>query len=129
METCLTGETYDGITNIARENINMIPSNDEKISTLMTPNKFSLKGNYPNPFNPSTTIRYGLDTDSYVTVDIYDITGQLISTLYKNNQTQGWHSVIWSGTNQYGEQVPAGLYFCRIATGNEFKTTKLMLLK
>ncbi len=93
------------------------------------PTEFLVLPAFPNPFNPSTTIRYGLDTDSYIIVDIYDITGQLISTLYNNNQTQGWHSVIWSGTNQYGEQVPAGLYFSRIATDNEFKTTKLMLLK
>ena len=90
---------------------------------------FTVLPAYPNPFNPSTTIRYGLDADSKVTVAIYDITGHLISTLQEENQAQGWHSVIWNGTNQQGTQVPAGLYFSRITSNNDVKTSKLMMLK
>jgi hypothetical protein len=93
------------------------------------PQYFSLKQNYPNPFNPSTTIRYGLEKNSYVKVEIFDISGKLLSTLHNNNQTQGWHSVIWNGTNQKGKQMPAGLYLSKITVGNESKTTKMMLLK
>ncbi len=91
--------------------------------------KFTVLPAYPNPFNPTTTIRYGLDTDSYVTVHIYDISGQLISTLMNTNQIQGWHSVVWNGTNQYGEKAPAGMYISKITSGDEVKTMKLMLLK
>ena len=84
---------------------------------------------YPNPFNPSTTIRYGLSADSKVIIQIYNITGNLISTLESNNQTQGWHSVQWNGTNSKNEQVPAGIYFGKVTSYDYTKTTKLMLLK
>jgi hypothetical protein len=93
------------------------------------PGKFTVLPAYPNPFNPSTTITYGIDTDSKITVQIYDITGQLITTLFNTEQIQGWHSVIWNGTNQSGELAPAGLYISQITSGNEVKTKKLMLLK
>ncbi len=93
------------------------------------PTDFTVLPAYPNPFNPSTTISYGLGSDSYVSIQIYDITGQLITTLLNGDQHQGWHSVIWNGTNNHDAQVPAGIYLSRIASDNEVKTTKLMLLK
>jgi hypothetical protein len=95
----------------------------------MLPNQFIILPAYPNPFNPITTITYGIDTDSRITVKIYDITGQLITTLINTEQTQGWHSVVWNGTNQYNKQVPAGIYLSKITSNNTSKTTKLMLLK
>ena len=91
--------------------------------------KFTVLPAYPNPFNPSTTIRYELDSDSYVTITIYDITGQLITTLRNAEQSQGWYSVVWNGTNKRGDHIPAGLYLSRITSDNEIRTTKLMLLK
>lgn len=118
----VSGYYYDqdfaeAVTSLGIEDINSLPTS------------FTVLPAYPNPFNPSTTIRYGLDNDSDISIQIYDITGQLISTLQDNYQTQGWHSAIWNGTNQHGEQVPAGLYLSRITSDNEVKTTKLMLLK
>jgi flagellar hook assembly protein FlgD len=91
--------------------------------------EFTVLPAYPNPFNPSTTITYGIDTDSKITVQIYDITGQLITTLLNKEQTQGWHSVVWNGTNNKGTQSPAGIYLSKITAGNDVKTNKLMLLK
>jgi len=91
--------------------------------------EFTILPAYPNPFNPSTTITYGIDTDNKVTIDIYDITGKLINTLQNGYQTQGWHTVIWNGTNQHGEQIPAGIYISKITSGSKVKTNKLMLLK
>ena len=96
--------------------------------------KFTVLPAYPNPFNPSTTIRYGLAVegtgrDLSVQVNIYDITGKLITTLFNGEQMPGWHSVIWNGTNQNSKLVPAGLYFSKITSGSDVKTTKLMLLK
>ncbi len=93
------------------------------------PMEFTVLPAYPNPFNPSTTISYGIDIDSKVNITIYDITGQLINTLVNTEQTQGWYSVTWNGTNNLGTQVPAGIYLSRISSNNEVKTTKLMLLK
>jgi len=90
---------------------------------------FTVLPAYPNPFNPSTTISYGLENNSHITVEIYDISGKLVSTLINTEQTQGWHSVVWNGTNQIGEQAPAGQYLSKITSGDEVKTTKLMLLK
>jgi len=100
---------------------------NEHLSSL--PTEFTILSAYPNPFNPSTTIRYGLDIDSHVTVEIYDISGMLIATLINTEQALGWHSIIWNGTNQQGKRVPAGLYFNKITSDNEVKTAKLMLLK
>ncbi len=91
--------------------------------------KFTVLPAYPNPFNPSTTITYGIETDNNVTIDIYDITGQFVTTLLNTEQTQGWHSIVWNGTNQYGEQAPAGIYLTGIKSGSKVKTTRLMLLK
>ncbi|MFC1760343.1 GLUG motif-containing protein, partial [Candidatus Neomarinimicrobiota bacterium] len=90
---------------------------------------FTVLPAYPNPFNPSTTITYGIDTDSKITVQIYDITGQLITTILNTEQTQGWHSVVWNGTNNKGTQAPAGIYLSKITSNNDVKTNKLMLLK
>lgn len=64
-----------------------------------------------------------------ITVQIYDITGQLITTLLNKEQQQGWHSVVWNGKNRNNEQTPAGIYLSKITSGNEVKTMKLMLLK
>jgi len=91
--------------------------------------QFTVLPAYPNPFNPNTTITYGLDNESNVTLEIYDISGKLISTLINTKQTQGWHSVKWYGTNAHGEQVPAGIYLSKVTSGRDVKTTKLMLLK
>lgn len=91
--------------------------------------EFTVLPAYPNPFNPSTTITYGIETDNNVIINIYDITGKLINTLQNGYQLQGWHSIIWNGTNQNGEQVPAGIYLSKITSNTSTKTTKLMLLK
>jgi len=93
------------------------------------PIDFTVLPAYPNPFNPSTTITYGLVKDSDVSIQIYDITGQLITNLLNTEMTQGWHSIQWNGTNQQSEQVPAGIYLSKITSNNEVKTNKLMLLK
>ena len=90
---------------------------------------FTVLPAYPNPFNPSTTITYGLENDSKVSIQIFDLAGQLISTLQDNNQLQGWHSIVWNGTNKEGTQVPAGIYISKITSNNTTKTTKLMLIK
>jgi hypothetical protein len=93
------------------------------------PKEFTVLPAFPNPFNPSTTITYGLNTDSKVSIQIFNITGRLITTLINAEQASGWHSIVWNATNQQGERIPAGLYLSKITSGNEVKTSKLMLLK
>ncbi len=91
--------------------------------------EFTVLPAYPNPFNPSTTITYRIETANNLIVNIYDITGQLINTLQNGYQSQGWHSIIWNGTDNNNNQVPAGIYLEKITSNNTTKTTKLMLLK
>lgn len=89
---------------------------------------------YPNPFNPSTTIRYSIPTvqthsNASVLIAIYDITGKLVTTLVNKEQVSGWYEIQWSGTNQNGKEVPGGVYLSRVTVGNAVKTNKLILLR
>ena len=70
-----------------------------------------------------------LNGDKPLTVEIYDISGKLISKRINTAQNQGLQSVIWNGTNQYNVKATAGLYLCKIMSGEEVKTTKLILFK
>ena len=90
---------------------------------------FSVKPNYPNPFNPVTTLRYDLPEDTNVNITIYDIMGRQISTLVSSKQTAGYKSVQWNSTNDKGAPVPAGLYQYTIEAGQYRQTNKMVFLK
>jgi hypothetical protein len=102
----------------------VLVSNDE---SKQLPTAFNLYNNYPNPFNPTTQIRYDLPGDARVSITIYDLMGRSIKSLVRSNQTAGYHSVRWDGTSDIGKGVSAGLYFYTIVAG-EFRQTKKMLL-
>ncbi|MBN2829400.1 MAG: T9SS type A sorting domain-containing protein, partial [Candidatus Cloacimonetes bacterium] len=95
-----------------------------------TPNypQFSLC-NYPNPFNPTTTISFELPTKSKVTLSVFNIRGQKLMTLIKDEMNQGKHNVIWNGQDDMGNNVPSGVYFYRLETSNRSLTKKMILLK
>ena len=93
------------------------------------PNKFFLHQNYPNPFNPTTTIRYDLKDNARVYLKIYNILGQEIRTLVNEEQTAGFHSVLWDGKNNAGVHVTSGLYFFKIVAREFSQTRKMLLLK
>lgn len=78
------------------------------------PETYELLGNYPNPFNPSTTIRYALPKQSQVEITIYDIMGNLVKTFAMNSQQAGYHNVLWDGKNMNNEQVSSGTYIYRL---------------
>ena len=90
------------------------------------PGEFALHQNFPNPFNPSTEIRFDLPAEGKVELAIYNLMGQNIRTLYTDNMTPGYHAIIWNGTNDMGSQVATGMYFYSIQT-SEFQATKKML--
>ncbi len=92
-------------------------------------NRFELYPNYPNPFNPSTVIRYQLAVNSLVTIKIYNMLGQEVRTLVNENQSAGFRQVMWDGMNNHGIAVPSGLYICRIVAGNFIKSNKMLLIK
>jgi len=93
------------------------------------PNDFNVFQNYPNPFNPVTSLSYDLLEDSYVSVTIYDVLGNVIKNLVNANQSSGYKSVQWNATNDRNESVSAGLYLYTIQAGEFRQTNKMILLK
>jgi len=93
------------------------------------PSDFLLFQNYPNPFNPSTIIRYGLSKDGWVTVKVFDILGQEIVVLVDGFQTAGYWSAVWDGKNKFGEPVAGGLYYYRLAAGDNVRIQKMLLVR
>ncbi len=86
-------------------------------------------GNYPNPFNPSTTIYFGLQEASQVNLKVYDILGREVNCLVSRFMPAGEHQVEWNGTNSRGEQLASGMYFYRLQMGQQVQTRKMVLIK
>jgi hypothetical protein len=97
-------------------------------SEIIIPQEYALDQNFPNPFNPTTTIRYSLKENVDVRLDIYNIMGQKVITLVNKRQAAGSYQMIWDAKNQYGSRVATGLYFYRLIAGDKFVQTKKMLL-
>ncbi len=94
------------------------------------PLRFSLLQNTPNPFNPSTFIRYRLNAQLSVRLAVYNILGQKVTELVNGNQLPGLHSVPWNGRDNTGRLLPSGVYYYRLSTANgESQTRKMILLK
>ena len=93
------------------------------------PNNYKLDQNFPNPFNPTTSINYDLSNDSYVTLDIYNISGEHINSLVDETQEKGSKIVQWKGVNKKGEKVNSGIYFYKLQANDFTKTKKMILLK
>ncbi len=85
--------------------------------------------NYPNPFNPQTTISFNIKEAGKVTLDIYNLKGQLVKTLVNENMGSGEHTVVWNGENSQGKTVSSGIYFSRLKYSNKTKTHKMTLSK
>ena len=96
---------------------------------VQSPSSFKLYSNYPNPFNPVTSLSYDLPKNSYVSIIIYDMLGNVINNLVKSNQSSGFKSVQWNATNNQGEPVSAGVYIYSIEAGEFRQTKKMILLK
>jgi subtilisin family serine protease len=92
------------------------------------PKEFALRQNYPNPFNPSTTIQYDLPKSAYVTLSIYNILGELVTTLIDGTRSAGTYSVQWNCQTRYGT-ASSGIYFAVIRAGDFRKTVKMILMK
>jgi len=95
----------------------------------LIPESFALYANYPNPFNPTTTISYDLPERAQVTFGLYDILGKQIKTLVNQSQDAGKRIAVWDGTDNLGRQVSAGVYLYQIQAGEFSQTRKMLLLK
>ncbi|RMG29687.1 MAG: T9SS C-terminal target domain-containing protein, partial [Methanobacteriota archaeon] len=96
---------------------------------LQLPKEFILDQNYPNPFNPATTIRFGIPFASRVTIEVYNLLGQRINTLYEGNVSPGWHEVVWDGKNQSGIPVSSGIYMYRMQAFNSMNGSKIVKIR
>lgn len=94
-----------------------------------TAGAFQLWGNVPNPFNPSTTIRFELPRRGDVRLSVYDLSGRLVTVLTEGRHGPGEHEVVWMGRDTRGAPVASGVYFCRMEAGGFSRTTKMVLLK
>jgi flagellar hook assembly protein FlgD len=90
---------------------------------------FALHQNHPNPFNPSTTIRFTLAAREHTSIVVYDAKGRRVRTLVDAAQDAGEHEVEWDGRDANGVVVSSGVYFCRLSAGIQSETRKMVLLK
>ncbi|MDI3504375.1 MAG: hypothetical protein PWP64_1311, partial [Candidatus Cloacimonadota bacterium] len=91
--------------------------------------KTALGSNYPNPFNPTTTISFTLAEPGFASLKIYNAKGQLVKQLANNDFTAGQHNLIWDGHDKHGRPVSSGLYFYRLQTKNYQESKKMILMK
>jgi Tol biopolymer transport system component len=96
---------------------------------LMPPRVTLLQGNWPNPFNPETTIRFELAQAGAVQLEVFDALGQKVKTLVSASMPAGVHQVLWHGLNDSDRQVSSGVYFYRLQTGGYSKMQRMLLLK
>ena len=92
------------------------------------PTSFSLTDNFPNPFNPTTTIQYALPQAVDVELTVYNVVGQVVRTLVAEHQSAGRYAVEWDATDDNGHSLSSGMYFYRLQAGGEFREVKKMLL-
>jgi hypothetical protein len=95
----------------------------------VTPDRLDLRPNYPNPFNPQTTLAFDLDRDGHVVLAIYDIQGALVRTLVDGTRTADRHEVKWDGRDDAGESVASGVYLVFLKSHGEVRSAKIALIR
>ncbi len=121
-EFLLTGNNRSGFAIITLDGL--LDSNENEIVS-----NFSSLNNYPNPFNPTTTINFSIQSNTKVNLSIYNIKGQKVRTLVDSNIEKGDHSVMWNGSDESGNPVSSGIYLYKLKTKDNQKTNRMLLLK
>ena len=98
----------------------------------LIPDVLEIKQSYPNPFTAFTTIEYDVPSDQNVVIRIFNIRGQIVKTLVDEDKSPGYYSIVWDGTNDNGDEVSSGVYFCQMYTpknpnGGQFVKAKKMV--
>lgn len=114
----IDGVQYGTITGLA-----------EQVSSPKVPSPIVLLGNYPNPFNPTTIIRFHQRVSGWVDLTVFDLLGRKVSTVLSGFQGRGEKQVLWHGRDSNGHLVPSGVYFYRLEFGKYVKSGKMLLLK
>lgn len=97
--------------------------------TISIPNDFALLQNFPNPFNPTTSITYYLQTSSPTSVTIYDLMGNKVKDLFSGLENPGYKSINWDATDNNGDLISSGIYFYKLQVGESFDIKRMMYLK
>ncbi|MCK4978957.1 MAG: T9SS type A sorting domain-containing protein, partial [Candidatus Delongbacteria bacterium] len=130
----VNGQTYTaGVSAVYDEGV----SNIEEISFTYTGTEVGnvvvaatvLNNNYPNPFNPETNIAYSIKEAGNVTIEVYNLRGQLVKTLVNETKETGDYTATWSGTDNSNKSVSSGVYFYKMKSGNYTSTKKMILMK
>lgn len=119
------GHNWSEINNVIRGLLSAVKISDGPVSLF----NFELKANYPNPFNPSTTIPFSIDKPQNVKLQIYNITGKLVYTLIDALVAPGQYELMWDGRNTNGNRVSSGVYFSRLSGDRQSQVKQLILLK
>jgi flagellar hook assembly protein FlgD len=101
--------------------------NDTSVENEIIPTKMELS-NYPNPFNPSTTIEFSIQNNSNVELSIFNIKGQKIKSLLNDQITSGEHSIVWNGEDDSGKKASSGVYLYKLHVNGRIELTKKCLL-
>ncbi|MGB5872379.1 MAG: T9SS type A sorting domain-containing protein [Bacteroidota bacterium] len=120
----VNSRTSSGIRDFEKTIKFMIDTTTTGIDDEMLPQSYSLHQNYPNPFNPGTTIEYALPRSSYVTLKVYNLLGEEVTTLASGEYAPGVFEVIWDAS-----EMPSGVYFYRLTAGEHVQTKKKVLMK
>ncbi len=123
--THLSSNSMGGVSEYPVYHISVTP-NDMTDNTVPI---LSLEQNYPNPFNTTTNIKYSLDEPGAVSIEIYNIKGQLVKTLIQGNAEKGVHSVVWDGIDHTGNPCSSGVYFYKLRTNSGTLVRKMLMLK
>ncbi|MCK4417902.1 MAG: fibronectin type III domain-containing protein, partial [Candidatus Latescibacteria bacterium] len=113
----------------ARLHLNSISAESVMRQIQLVPEQNRLAQNYPNPFNAVTSISYQLAQPAFVTLEVYNLSGQLVKTLITDEKPAGWHSARWDGRDSSGGTVASGIYFYHLSAGEFSKVHKMLLLK
>lgn len=100
-----------------------------RVEESTTSNQFQLYQNFPNPFNPSTTIRFNVPSINPVKLKIFNVNGELIKTIIFDVQTAGEHEIVWDGTSDDRVRQPSGVYFYQLITNSNTESRKMILLR
>ncbi len=121
-------QVWDMVSNIIKDNRSAYHVSLRKDNNSILETNNIVTTNYPNPFNPETTIEFNNPLQGQVNINIYNLKGQLVKNLLQDNLTQGVHKVIWQGRDSNDKQVASGVYFYKISSGNKQSVTKKIIL-
>ncbi len=114
---------------IVADNFGQFANTTLSIDQNIAPEEFKLYANYPNPFNPATIITYDLAEASSVDLSIFDMRGRKIKSLFSGQQNLGQYRSIWTGVDDYGKTVSAGVYIYKLKVSNKIFSRKMVMIK